>query len=315
MKLRCVQRAFVLALIIVPATGMVASCTSSGPAPEVPIMIGGTGGSGGTNATAGNGGMGGIDEPAGGEGGVGAGGMSGVGGAAGAGGISGAGGLGGVGGSAGEGGFGGAGGYAGTGGLPGTCTDTDTTFDPNAFTDPSTPPGASEKGTATGTNGAFEDACDEDGNLLEYSCETQLGCGGGGNANGDSSGACAPRPYLTGNVWPMTIDCFGLCVDGACDVPCPEAGTTFTITSVDLFSTSYLLEASSVGVRYQCTRDGACTAPLPTDGEQLTVVSLPPRDSFQPDCRILSSNVSAPLVLSDGCNYLDCFAQGPTEAP
>jgi len=310
MHLRSVQRALVIALAIVPI-GPLVSCT--GPAPEVPVMM-----IAGTGASGGNGGSGGIDQPMGGgggvvAGGVGGGGFGGIGGAAGAGGTSGTGG--GFGGAGGTGGAGGLGGQGGTGGLPATCTDTDTTFDPNAFGDPYTSAEAIEKGTTTGTNGAFEDACDDGGNLVEYSCETQLGCGSGGNANGDSSGACAPQPYLTGNVWPTTIDCLGLCMDGACEVPCPADGTALTITSVDLFSTSYLLEASSLGVRYQCTRDSACTAPLPTDGDQLTVVSSPPRDNLQPDCRILSTNVSAPLVLSDGCNYLDCFAEGPIEAP
>jgi hypothetical protein len=305
MNLRCVQRAIVVVL-----TGLVASCT--GPAPEVPVMgaagtsgSGGTGGSGGTNATAGNGGIGG-----GGAGGTVGGGEGGAAGDAGAGGTGGVSGVGG-----GAGGFGGTGGQAGAGGLPATCTDTDTVFDPNAFGDPYTSAEAIEKGTATGTNGAFEDACDDDGNLVEHSCETQLACGSGGNANGDSSGACAPRPHLTGYVWPTTIDCLGLCMDGACDVPCPDAGTTLAITSVALFSPNYLLDASSWGVRYQCTRDDTCTAPLPADGEQLTVVSLPPRDEVQPDCRTAFTNTSAPLVLSDGCNYFDCFAEGPIEAP
>jgi hypothetical protein len=305
MNLRRVQRA----IVIVLATGLVASCARSGPAPEVPIITGGNGGTGGTNAAAGNGGTGGNDTPMGGAGGVGNGGTGGASGAGGVSGISGGGGAGGFGGT------GGTGGQAGTGGLPATCTDTDTTFDPNAFGDPYTSAATIEKGTATGTNGAFEDVCDEDGNLIEHSCETQLGCGSGGNANGDSSGACAPQPHLTGYVWPTTVDCLGLCVDGSCEVPCPADGTTLTITSVDLFSPSYLLEASSLGVRYQCTRDNTCTAPLPTDGEQLTVVSSPPRDNFQPDCRTAFTSVSAPLVLSDGCNYFDCFAEGPIEAP
>jgi hypothetical protein len=195
--------------------------------------------------------------------------------------------------------------------VPDICTDTDTTFDPFSFGGPYDAAAAIEKGTASGTNGAFEDSCDADGNLVEYSCETQLGCG----SRGDASGACAPQPHLTGNVWPTTVLCLGLCMDGACEVPCPEAGVELTITTADLFGSNYLLEASSLGVRYQCTRDESCAAPLPVDGSQLTVVSLSPRDDVQPDCRIAFTNMSAPLVLSDGCNYFDCFAESSTAAP
>ena len=57
-----------------------------------------------------------------------------------------------------------------------------------------------------GSNGTFVEACDAEGNLIEYRCDMQTLCGGGMD--------CAPYP--TGAVSPVTYDCGGRCQDGVC---------------------------------------------------------------------------------------------------
>lgn len=250
----------------------------------------------------------------------GAGGMAGSGGATGgSGGTSGAGGSGGVvsGGTGGVGGVsggghGGTGGAGGDGGVPAECTDSDATGEDAEWLGPATFEEAQrlEQGTTTGSNGTFEDACNDQGDLVEHVCQTQLMCGArsAGAAGSAGSGACAPSPQPTGYVDAITVPCFGLCDGGVCNVPCPTMNGELTVASVD--GQSYELDSAATGLRYQCVRD-TCDEPPASIGEALSVVSIGPTDETRPDCRLVFSDASQPLVLSDGCNYINCSAHSP----
>ena len=57
-----------------------------------------------------------------------------------------------------------------------------------------------------GSNGTFVEACDDDGNLIAYTCNMENRCGGPID--------CAPFP--TGEASPVTYDCAGQCQGGTC---------------------------------------------------------------------------------------------------
>jgi hypothetical protein len=69
-----------------------------------------------------------------------------------------------------------------------------------------------------GANGEFQDACTDDGNLVEHSCEIV-----------QVDPACEEQPntfstcplQLSGNVLSQELDCDGGCVAGACEMGCP----------------------------------------------------------------------------------------------
>jgi hypothetical protein len=252
---------------------------------------GGVGGRGDVDAggEAGEGGHAGVDS--------GGGGMEAHGGSGGAGGASGAGG---------QGGFGGpAGGGSGGAGVPSDCSDSDA-ISTDLLVDPYALQAGQllEKGTTVGANGSFEDSCTDSGDLLEHVCETQLRCSGGSQP---FDGACAPSPQLTGQVLEMTAPCFGLCVDGACHVPCPMSGDVLTVAQIE--GAMVHLE-SSAGIRYACTR-GACLAFPPDVGDTLAVDGSPVPNETQLDCRMEFAAAESPLVLSDGCGYTACTVQQP----
>ena len=65
-----------------------------------------------------------------------------------------------------------------------------------------------ERNQFQGSNGSFEDHCDETGQLLQYVCATRVPC------SGPSCVPDATVPYNTGEVGSYTVDCG--CVAGAC---------------------------------------------------------------------------------------------------
>jgi hypothetical protein len=132
---------------------------------------------------------------------------------------TGAGGRTGHGGSAGssDAGTGGAGAAASDGGpLPdGAVTaHVECDVDGSAVQGPTQP---SMRSRVQGRNGAFEDRCEPNGNLIKYACETAQHCSGP-----------FPNPscqtYVTGLVRPLLVDCAGGCRDGSCEDRCPGAG-------------------------------------------------------------------------------------------
>ena len=110
-----------------------------------------------------------------------------------------------------------------------------------ASTDPGDP---SVQDTLTGTNGVFTDSCDSQGNLVDYSCETETVCGPG------------PTPgcsmYDTGRVVPQSIDCSGHCVNGRCDGRCPSIGQGYHFVAVGPPGAATLMNDSD-GRTYACS--------------------------------------------------------------
>lgn len=108
------------------------------------------------------------------------------------------------GGTGGAGGNGAAGGGVG-GGAVRKCQ-------PSAGDNPYNPP--SERLQFTGSNGTFEDHCDNAGHLVQYGCATVVPC------TPTPQTPCVPDatvPYETGAVSESTLDC--ACIDGACPPP------------------------------------------------------------------------------------------------
>ncbi len=176
--------------------------------------VGATGGSGGT-VTAGTGGSG-ATPGAGGSAGSGTGGTAAVGGAGAIGGVAGAAAVGGVP----PGGMGG-----GAGSVAVNCVDPDVGMQGTAAW--------TVRATTTGENGSFTDTCDENGNLIEYLCETAT-CGfdtaGAVPAAGGSSDVGVPcQPITSRFVISTSVNCAGRCVEGACNWFCASQGDTLTV--------------------------------------------------------------------------------------
>jgi hypothetical protein len=82
--------------------------------------------------------------------------------------------------------------------------------------------------TYRGTNGAFSDHCDTDGNLIDYECETMPApCGPGPNG-------CSGSDINTGRVVPLPqiVDCAGTCRAARCDGRCPMQGDQVTFNGL-----------------------------------------------------------------------------------
>ncbi len=100
--------------------------------------------------------------------------------------------------------------------------------------------------TYTGTNGTFADACDAQGNLIQYSCVTTLEC------LTDEAPNAPCYTYDTGPVAsPSHVDCVGGCVDGRCDARCPQQGDQVTFTQV-FNDGSVVVRNDSDGRSYNC---------------------------------------------------------------
>ncbi|MFT3765809.1 MAG: hypothetical protein QM820_09860 [Minicystis sp.] len=78
----------------------------------------------------------------------------------------------------------------------------------------------------SGSNGTFEDACDENGNLIQYGC-------GSKEVWTCSDWECYDEPETTDEVVSRTIDCAGTCQNGACPSLCPKDNTSIVFESLD----------------------------------------------------------------------------------
>ena len=162
---------------------------------------------------------------------------------------------GGSGGIGGEGGAltGGAGGVAATGGSSGTgasggLAGVGGTGGNSVCTNPDLGTYATEyetQSTAIGQNGSFTDACDAQGNLIEYICEV------------DSSGCTYPNPpincqRITGNVTPVIVNCSGTCNAGACSSYCTHPNDVLAYQSVDRATGATTLSNPTRDAVYVC---------------------------------------------------------------
>lgn len=84
---------------------------------------------------------------------------------------------------------------------------------------------ASIRSRVEGRNGAFEDRCDPNGDLIKYTCETEQTCIGFPNPT------CTP--FYTGFVRPSLVDCAGGCREGSCEDRCPAAGEHIVYEATD----------------------------------------------------------------------------------
>jgi hypothetical protein len=123
------------------------------------------------------------------------------------------------------------------------------------------------RGTATGVKGAFTDECNDEGNLVEYSCEVVTVAPPMCSGTPTASGAAAPIPLcriITGEVLATTIPCEGGCTEGTCYAWCPDFQDQLTYAEVE--SGHVVLENKAEGHRFECvTTDQAdladCEAP------------------------------------------------------
>jgi hypothetical protein len=99
-------------------------------------------------------------------------------------------------------------------------------------------------GVVRGSNGTFADACDDDGNLIEFLCESQLICGPGPNP------ACTTMN--TGLVISELIDCAGHCSGAACAARCPNFGDRLVYRSFDRATGAATLENQTDQRSYEC---------------------------------------------------------------
>jgi hypothetical protein len=120
--------------------------------------------------------------------------------------------------------------------------------------------------TFVGTNGTFVDACDGQGNLLQYSCETASHCDMG--CVDVNTGRAAQ---------PERVDCVGACRDGRCDGRCPHQGDHVTFLG-DGPNARAIVRNDSDGRVYTCTiaGDAGCSASggCPGAAETGTVAGL-----------------------------------------
>jgi hypothetical protein len=141
----------------------------------------------------------------------------------------------------------------------------------------------------TGTNGTFQDHCDASGNLVEYTCATNFGCDAPEGAD------CAPQEYLTGAVSAGDVDCFGLCTEGRCDLPCVVDGVQLTVLHVDDATGDLILEANNGAPSWlECARPSSCAS--------LTVGEVHAVQGASLDSGNCSAQLPA-LSLDDGCRY------------
>ncbi len=142
-----------------------------------------------------------------------------------------------------------------------------------------------KRGTTTGSNGTFEDTC-QDGDLIEYVCENSA-CGAMTSSGAaDVPGIALPQagrgaipPPCTGDPGRVTqrrIACGGRCDSGTCFAWCP--GANDELTYQDVAGAEVVLDNDSKNARYRCeatssTGDVDCTDPA-LEGQTIEVGSL-----------------------------------------
>lgn len=188
------------------------------------------------------------------------------------------------------------GGNAGGGRGPTACSDPDGTD-------------YKRRGKTTGTNGTFEDRC-EDGNLVEYICE--LGpCVAMSSGAEDRAAPALPLPVaggpgiappppqcITGRVVESLISCGGRCNEGTCFGWCPAAGDEVTYEEVE--GGEVVLENASRNARYRCevqssTGNADCADPE-LEGETRKVEAIV-------SCSAVAVSFATRLSEQATCNY------------
>lgn len=145
-----------------------------------------------------------------------------------------------------------------------------------------------KRSTAKGSNGSFEDACD-DGDLIEYVCETAfipcvpMASSGAADAPGAALPAggrgIAPPPGCMGNtgrVIENRIACGGRCDAGTCFGWCPGSGDELTFE--DVAGAEVVIDNDTKNAAYRCevtasTGNADCAEPG-LEGETGAVDSL-----------------------------------------
>jgi hypothetical protein len=201
-------------------------------------------------------------------------------------------------------GFGGS--FAGNGGSGGgTCDDPDSSQTDARF-------GARTQSTVTGSNGAFSDECDDQGNLVEYACE--MTCGpleatpGAGDAAapiagaGGAGGAVPCQLAPSGRVVPSTLDCQGSCQNGACFTLCPDTGDQFSVTTID---TGRVALKRGDDEPLDCTvvtaSGGYACADIEWLGDTLTVTSVAICEAEQVVFSVSHPDIELSSVCTYGC--------------
>jgi hypothetical protein len=145
------------------------------------------------------------------------------------------------------------------------------------------------------TAGTFTDHCDENGDLVEYSCEVQYvqspNCGVTGPGGGVLPVAAAPLadiavPFcdstevVTGNVTEVVTACAGRCEEAICPFECPDYDERLTYVSVDAVTGAAVFAFDRVGHNLSCelifdrdTDDYSCITD-PEAGREVIVPSL-----------------------------------------
>lgn len=99
--------------------------------------------------------------------------------------------------------------------------------------------------TFIGTNGTFVEACDEHGNLLDYSCAETDYCNMGCFSAINTGAVVTPA---------QGIDCGGTCHDGRCDARCPQQADHLTFLSASLDGGA-IVRNDTGGRFYTCSLD------------------------------------------------------------
>jgi hypothetical protein len=158
------------------------------------------------------------------------------------------------------------------------------------------------RASLTGTNGTFQDTCDANGNLTEYTCEGKQTCGPGPNPACDH--------WLTGQVIPQTIDCNGRCKDGRCVSRCPKAGDVLVYKVVEASGAATFTNQTDgrvyacAGLGFDKANDGFdCKAAVV--GQQIVVIGIGMTGSFCTGGQF--GNIAAGTqATEEQCAYVQC---------
>ena len=159
--------------------------------------------------------------------------------------------------------------------------------------------------TVTASEGAFTDECDADGNLIEYACE--VSCDGttlGGPIGGGPGVGIPCMLTPTGRVLAGTYDCGGTCVNGACNIWCPDPGNLIRMLSID--GTEMVFQNETDGSQYDCYTNADLTDPCVDPaliGQTIEIASVNSCDPAGLEAVVVFSHPDDPLttVCSYGC--------------
>ncbi len=139
-----------------------------------------------------------------------------------------------------------------------------------------------------GKGTAYLDHCDEDGNLISYTCEI------------DDSGF---EPLFTGSAIESVIGCLGACSEGACPSFCPPIGETVKVDTLQRDQNGKIilgvLKAS--GKEWRCDSGGPYCNALATGQSQ--------KVAKEDTLGICTKTSSGAIEFTDGCSLWGCILQ------